>query len=149
MTVISLGVADGDLATLSFRYAAALDQRDQSALLAVFHPDATLRAHPPGRGPMTLTGREELAKLIQAVSYWPRTFHLVGQGLFQVDGERAVGEVYCVAHHFNSFEPGRLDDDVMYIRYQDVYVCDGRAGWLIMERVVVTDARGHVTPPLG
>ena len=146
---ISSAVADSDLAALSFRYAAALDQRDLSALLGVFHPNATLRAWPPGRGPMTLTGHDELVKLIQAVTHWPRTFHLVGQGLFHVTGERAVGEVYCVAHHFNSFAPGRLDDDVMYIRYRDAYVQYGRGGWLIMERVVTVDALGHITPPVG
>lgn len=146
---ISLAVADPGLATLSFRYASALDQRDLPALLGVFHPDATLRAQPPGRGPMVLTGHQRLAKLIQAVAHWPRTFHLVGQGLFRVDDDQAVGEVYCVAHHFNSDVPGRLDDDIMYIRYQDVYVKDPDRGWVIMERVVITDGVGYDTPPAG
>ena len=146
---ISSAIADPGLATLSFRYASALDQRDLPALLGVFHPDATLRAQPPGRGPMVLTGHQQLAKLIQAVAYWPRTFHLVGQGLFRVDDGRAVGEVYCVAHHFNSDVPDQQDDDVMYIRYQDVYAKEPDRSWVIMERVVITDGVRHDAAPTG
>ena len=118
-------------------------------LLEVFHPDATLRARPPGRGPMTLTGHQELAKLIPAIAYWPRTFHLVGQGLFHVEGARAIGEVYSTAHHFNSYAPGRVDDDIMYIRYRDAYVRGFDGHWVITERVVDTDALFHAMPPAG
>ncbi|MFI5507679.1 nuclear transport factor 2 family protein [Mycobacterium sp. NPDC051804] len=128
-----------DLATLSYRYAAALDQRDLRSALAVFHPDAVLRARPPGRNHMVLSGHAELAKLIKAVSHWPRTFHLVGQGLYEFAHETAVGEVYSVAHHFSSAEPRSGDDYVMFIRYHDRYV-RGSGRWLISERIVVTDA---------
>ncbi|WIM89735.1 nuclear transport factor 2 family protein [Candidatus Mycobacterium wuenschmannii] len=146
---ISPAIDDSDLASLSYRYAAALDQRDLPALLEVFHPDATLRARPPGRGPMVLTGHRELAKLIAAVSYWQRTSHLVGQGLFHVESTRAFGEVHCVAHHFNTCAPDLLDDDVMYIRYFDTYVRADHGHWVIMKRMVSTDAQKHVKTPAG
>lgn len=137
---ISAAGPDDRLAALSYRYAAALDHRDLDSLLTVFHSSATLRAHPPGRNPMLLTGHRELAKLIKAVGFWPRTFHLVGQGLFTIDGPQAFGEVYCVANHFSSSEPGFGVNDVMYIRYEDSYQLfpDGR--WLIAHRNVITDA---------
>lgn len=128
------------LATLSYRYAAALDRRDLQALLGVFHPLAVLRAQPPGRNPMLMTGHTELAKLIKAVEYWPRTFHLVGQSLFEVTDDRATGEVYCVANHFSTPDPVSGTNDVMYIRYEDTYRRDVNGRWLIMERVVTTDA---------
>lgn len=137
---ISVAVPDAELATFSYRYAAALDRRDQRSLLTVFHPDATLQAHPPGRNTMTLTGHDQLAKLIAAVSYWPRTHHVVGQGLHQRIENSAFGETYCTAHHFSSSEPGVGDDYIMYIRYLDTYVCNADGDWLIMERVVTTDA---------
>lgn len=98
---------------------------------------------------MTMVGHAELSKLIQAVMYWPRTYHLVGQGLYNVDGGHAVGEVYCAAHHFNSYAPDMLDDEVMYLRYQDTYIQNDRGDWLIVERVVVTDVMAHVSPALG
>lgn len=128
-----------ELAELSQRYAAALDRRDLSALLSVFHPQATLRAHPVGRNPMVLETHGQLKKLIAAVEYWPRTYHFVGQGLFEVRDGQARGEVYCVANHFSSAQPGQGDNYVMYIRYLDTYAKDdGR--WVIVERDVVTDA---------
>jgi SnoaL-like domain len=129
-----------DLAALSYRYAAAVDHRDAGALLSVFDLAATLRAHPVGRNQMTMSTHRELPKIIQAVEYWPRTFHVVGQALFEVDGQSAYGEIYCVAHHFSSSEPGQGSDYVMYIRYLDAYSQDSGGGWFITARDVVTDA---------
>jgi hypothetical protein len=137
---ISVAIPHDELATLSMRYAAGLDHRDLPAVLGVFHPDAVLRALPLGRNPMVLATHAELAKLIKAISHWPRTFHLVGQGLYEVGEERASGEIYCIAHHFSSDEPGVGDDYVMYLRYEDTYVRESHGRWLISERVVTTDA---------
>jgi 3-phenylpropionate/cinnamic acid dioxygenase small subunit len=137
---ISAAVFDAELAALSYRYAAALDHRDRAALLTVFHPQATLRAHPVGRNPMVMTTHHELSKLIAAVEHQPRTFHVIGQALYQRHANRANREVYCAAYHFNSNRPGDGDDYVMYIRYLDSYVREPGAAWLIAERDVVTDA---------
>jgi hypothetical protein len=140
MITISTAISDPALAALSYRYASAVDHRDAPALLSVFHPGATLRAHPVGRNPMLLSTHTELTKVIQAVEYWPRTFHMVGQALHNVEAGRAQGEVHCVAHHFSSPEPGAGDDYVMYLRYLDVYARDSDGRWVITERDVVTDA---------
>lgn len=103
---------------------------------------------------MLMTGHTELAKLIKAVEYWPRTFHLVGQSLFHVTDDHATGEVYCVANHFSTADPVIGMNDVMYIRYEDTYRREVNGRWLIMERVVKTDAverrdvgTGHHTIP--
>lgn len=130
------------LAALSYRYAAAVDHRDAGGLLSVFDPGATLRAHPAGRNPMAMSTHRELPKIIRAVEYWPRTFHVVGQALYELDGQHARGEVYCVAHHFSSAKPGEGSDYVMYIRYLDAYSRKS-GGWLITARDVVTDAIDH------
>lgn len=142
MTTLDIAAAAPEpaLTTLSYRYAAAVDRRNVAALLSVFHPEATLRAHPVGRNPMTMSSHDELPKIIKAVSYWPRTLHVVGQALHQVYGHHADGEVYCVAHHFSSDQSGVGDDYVMYIRYLDRYILDSTGRWVIAEREVVTDA---------
>ena len=106
----------------------------------MFEPEAILRAHPLNRNPMIMSTHRELPKIIQAVEYWPRTFHMIGQALYQIDEQYAQGEIYCVAHHFSSSQPGDGDDYVMYIRYVDAYSQEPDGRWLITARDVVTDA---------
>jgi SnoaL-like domain len=137
---IARAVPHDGLAALSYRYASAVDRRDVGALLSVFDSEATLRAHPVGRNPMLVSTHRELPKIIQAVGYWPRTFHVVGQALRHLDAQCAQGEIYCIAHHFSSFQPGEGDDYVMYIRYLGSYSRGSDGRWLITARDVVTDA---------
>jgi ketosteroid isomerase-like protein len=137
---ISSAIPHTELEALSRRYAAAVDSRDRAALLAVFTPDATLRVERLGREPSVMTGHDEIERVIAIVSRWPRTAHLVGQGLFVVESTAAVGEVYCTANHFGGGEtvPGR--NHVMHIRYLDRYVLAGDGRWRITERTVAVDA---------
>lgn len=62
--------------------------------------------------------------------------HLLAQGLYKVYGDTAEGEVYCVAHHFDSADPGCGRDHVMYIRYEDDYRVDQPGAWRIAHRTV-------------
>jgi ketosteroid isomerase-like protein len=137
---ISSAVPHSELEALSRRYAAAVDRRDRGALLAVFAPDATLRVERPGREPSTMSGHEEIERVIAIVSRWPRTAHLVAQGLFVVEGASAIGEVYCTANHFGHSETQQGRNHVMHIRYLDRYRLGGDGRWLITERTVAVDA---------
>jgi hypothetical protein len=128
------------LESLSRRYAAAVDHRDRQALLGVFNADAVMQIERPGRDAVVLTGFGELGAIIDMVAGWPRTMHLTSQGLYQLDGECAVGEVYCTAHHFTALSDGKGHDLVMYIRYQDRYQIDSDYQWRIIARTVVIDA---------
>ncbi|OBG32976.1 hypothetical protein A5672_24890 [Mycobacterium alsense] len=132
---ISRAVPNAELEALSRRYAAAVDHRDRDALLAVFSPDASLRVERPGREPGTLTGRDEIQRIIAIVARWPRTAHLLAQALYVVEGALAVGEIYCTANHFGD---GR--NHVMHIRYLDRYAMDSEGRWRIAHRTVVVDA---------
>ncbi|BBY93609.1 hypothetical protein MGALJ_32780 [Mycobacterium gallinarum] len=129
-----------ELETLCRRYAAAIDHRDIGGLLSVFAVDATMRVEQPGKRPGNLNGHRELERIIEIVNRFPRTAHVLGQGLFQVDGERANGEVYCTAHHFSSDEQGSCHDLVMHIRYIDRYAVSEDRGWRIVHRRVCVDA---------
>lgn len=137
---ISSAVPHTELEALSRRYAAAVDRRDRAALLAVFTPDATLRVDRLGRQPAVMTGHDEIGRVIAIVSRWPRTAHLVAQGLFVVEGTSAVGEVYCTANHFGDSEPAPGRNHVMHIRYLDRYLLGDDGHWRISERTVAVDA---------
>jgi ketosteroid isomerase-like protein len=129
------------LRALGDEYARAVDHRDRDALLAVFHPDGVLvllDQVDPTVVTATRRGHEELGDITTVIARaYDRTFHFVGTTSYDVDGDRATGEVYCLAHHLTPTRHGGTDY-VMLIRYQDTYSRrDGR--WAIDERRLITD----------
>jgi hypothetical protein len=111
---------------LSLEYASALDRRDLALLLGAFDgEDARLVASE------TFAGAQGLAVLLDRLATrWPTTFHFVGNTRVDVDGDGAIGEVYCSARH-------RDDEQVltMHIRYDDDYRRRG-GRWKIVTRRV-------------
>jgi len=66
------------------------------------------------------------------------TMHFVGQStIFTLNGERATGEAYCIAHHLTvDGEKRRMM--VAYLRYRDTFAkIDG--AWLFAERLLYVD----------
>jgi ketosteroid isomerase-like protein len=130
------------LRSLAASYAAGVDRRQLDLLLSAFHPDATLAVHRaqarPDDEPLLMRGRVEIGRVVELIARYPRTFHLLGQGRYEVDGDRASGEVYCVAHHYAPSDEGARNH-VMYIRYHDVYRRDDAGTWKIERRDVRTD----------
>lgn len=139
------------LRELAERYATGVDRRDAALFLSAFDADGSLLVFDPSESPTpnrTRRGRHELADVIGLIARYDRTFHLIGNSRYDVTGDTATGEVYCVAHHVapanesgpgpgpGSAAPGT--DRVMYIRYHDEYARrDG--GWRIVERRVLVD----------
>jgi SnoaL-like domain len=137
------------LLALSVAYARAVDRRDADAFTRVFHEDATLRVGAPSepdRVVSTIRGHAELREVPLRLAHYDHTFHMLGQASFEPDGDRVVGEVYCVAHHVQS-GPAEATDTVMYIRYADTYTLggggrgDGDGDWRIADRLVQVDWR--------
>jgi hypothetical protein len=63
--------------------------------------------------------------------------HMLGQSMYEQDGDRATGEVYCLAHHLDPALNGP-SNYVMYMRYEDRYRrVDGQ--WRIETRRVNID----------
>ena len=129
------------LQALGEQYAWAVDRRDRDAFLAVFHPDGVLVLLDPADPTVvsaTRQGHEELGDITTVIDRaYDKTFHFVGTTRYEVDGDRATGEVYCLAHHLTANRHGGTDY-VMMIRYQDTYSRrDGR--WAIEERRLITD----------
>jgi hypothetical protein len=130
------------LHSLAASYAAGVDRRQLDLFLSAFHPGATLAVHrPQARSddePRLMRGHAEIGRVVELIARYPRTFHLLGQGRYEVDRDRASGEVYCVAHHYVPGDEGARDH-VMYIRYEDVYSRDHGGTWKIDRRDVRTD----------
>jgi hypothetical protein len=84
-----------------------------------------------------IRGRAELAEAFKILDNYDVTTHFNGQSTITLDGDRAVGESYCLAHHL-WVENGQRMLTVMSIRYLDAFARhDGR--WLFAERQLVTD----------
>jgi SnoaL-like domain len=63
--------------------------------------------------------------------------HFNGQSTVELDGDRATGETYCLAHHVS----GDGDSQAIFvaaIRYYDTFVNDDGA-WLFAERKLYVD----------
>ena len=129
------------LRSLAACYAAGVDRRQLDLFLSAFHRDATLAVHRPQAGPddkpRLMRGHAEIGRVVELIARYPATFHLLGQGRYEVAGDRASGEVYCVASHYIPADQG-AGNHVMYIRYDDEYRRDPSGPWKIERRDVRT-----------
>jgi SnoaL-like domain len=130
------------LRSVAASYAAGVDRRQLDLFLSAFHPGATLAVHrpraEPESEPLLMRGHAEIGRVVQLIARYPMTFHLLGQGRYEVHGDQASGEVYCVAHHYAPSDEGARNH-VMYIRYDDIYSRDRVGTWKIERRDVRTD----------
>jgi ketosteroid isomerase-like protein len=129
------------LSELADRYASAVDRRDIGSFVQLFTDDAELSVHDPAEAEApsrVRRGRGELSEVPRLIARYRKTFHFVGNCLYEIDDDAATGEVYCVAHHLID-DPEVVTSRVMVIRYLDNYQrCeDGR--WRISRRRVLVD----------
>ena len=79
-----------------------------------------------------LHGRESLTPVFDNLNRYEVTMHFNGQSTVALDGDRATGETYCLAHHLYSDDGGRRLM-IAALRYQDIFVkADGT--WRFAER---------------
>ncbi len=115
---------------LSTAYAAAVDARDGDRFAELFMADGELVVpdFPDDLRPViTRAGHDALRNVPQGLCRHAHTFHQVSNHQLAVDGDRATGEVQCVAHHVSAIDDGRAEelragtDVVWFIRYADEY----------------------------
>ena len=111
----------------ALRYARMMDRMSFDELPTVFAEDGVLSG--PG---YEMTGHDQLRAGLQSLDQFDATLHGVLNTYFEIDGDRATGEVYCVANHVHQVDgiPFKLD---MGIRYQDEYTRHGDI-WVIQRR---------------
>ncbi|MGH9079853.1 MAG: nuclear transport factor 2 family protein [Acidimicrobiales bacterium] len=149
------------LRSLSTTYAFAVDDRDGERFASLFVDSGELLVPnlPDDVQPViSRLGRESLRRVPDGLRRYERTFHQVSNDRFSIDGDRATGEVQCVAHHVmgapnaaggaadNAAGDGAGDgaggagnrtgiDTVWFIRYLDDYVRTDR-GWRFERRAL-------------
>jgi len=141
-TQISLGELADRLAIreLVDAYATCADTRNAEGQMTLFTQDTTFIVFMDSRAAKpsyTLTGRESLAPVFANLLNYQATMHFNGQSTVELNGDRATGLSYCIAHHV-SVESGKRSTMVAHIRYLDTFAKqDGK--WLFAERRLMVD----------
>jgi ketosteroid isomerase-like protein len=121
-------------------YAHYADRRDAKGQMSLFTEDTHFvvfmdsKAEKPS---MELNRREDLAPVFDELNKYEATTHFMGQSTVLLDGDRATGETYCIAHHVSASE-GKRTLFIASLRYYDVFAkVEGK--WLIAERKLMVD----------
>ena len=116
-------------------YAFCADRRDAEGQKALFTDDTHFVVYMAGEGSDAtddLRGRESLTPVFENLNTHEVTMHFNGQSTVTLDGDRATGETYCMAHHVYSAD-GERKLMIAALRYQDTFVkADGT--WRFAER---------------
>jgi hypothetical protein len=95
-------------------YAHCADRRDAEGQKALFTEDARFAVYMNGPGSepsYVLEGREALTPVFDDLNRYEATTHFNGQSAVDLDGERASGESYTIAHHPLHRKRGAKDHD--------------------------------------
>ena len=122
-------------------YASCADRRDARGQMALFTEDTRFLVFMDATSAtptQELHGRESLAPVFDNLNTYVATTHFNGQSTISLQGDRATGESYCIAHHLSVAEDGERTLMIASIRYLDEFVKqDG--DWLFAERRLMVD----------
>ena len=117
-------------------YAHCADRRDAKGQMALFTDDTRFLVFMDATAAeptQELHGRESLAPVFDDLNQYVATMHFNGQSTILLDGDRATGESYCLAHHLKVGQDGQRTMMIAPIRYLDELAKqDGQ--WLFAER---------------
>ena len=122
-------------------YAHCADRRDAKGQMSLFTEDTHFVVYMNAKNPtpsMDLHSPEALAPVFADLNKYDATTHFLGQStIFTLTGDRATGEVYCLAHHV-TIDSGKRHLMLAALRYLDTFVkLDG--AWLFAERRLYVD----------
>ena len=129
-------------------YASCADRRDAEGQKALFTADTRFAVHMEGPGTdpsYVLEDREALSPVFDDLNRYEVTMHFNGQSTVGIDGDRATGDSYTIAHHVFT-EGGSRQMMVAWLRYLDVFTKVDNA-WYIAERQIIL--QGSETRALG
>jgi hypothetical protein len=121
-------------------YAHCADRRDAEGQKALFTEDTRFAVYMEGEGSeptYVLQGREALTPVFDDLNRYEATTHFNGQSTVTIDGHRATGESYTIAHHIFS-EDGTRKIMIASLRYLDTFVKIDQ-GWYFAERNLILD----------
>ena len=122
-------------------YARCADRRDAAGQMALFTDDSHFVVYMDAtldEPTQELHGRDALAPVFDDLNTYVSTTHFNGQSTLVVDGERAAGESYCLAHHLSVGEGGRRTMMIAALRYLDEFIKQDDV-WLFAERRLMVD----------
>ncbi|HEV2256602.1 MAG TPA: nuclear transport factor 2 family protein [Streptosporangiaceae bacterium] len=122
-------------------YAHCADRRDAKGQMALFTPDTRFLVYMDSRSEQPtqeMHGREALAPVFDNLNTYQATMHFNGQSTVVLDGDRATGESYCIAHHLYEAD-GQRTLMKAYIRYLDQFARQPDGSWLFAERKLMVD----------
>ena len=122
-------------------YARCADRRDAAGQMALFTDDSHFAVYMDAtldEPTQELHGRDALAPVFDDLNTYVSTTHFNGQSTLVVDGERAAGESYCLAHHLSVDEDGRRTMMIASLRYLDEFIKQNGV-WLFAERRLMVD----------
>jgi SnoaL-like protein len=121
-------------------YAHCADRRDAEGQKALFTDDTVFAVYMDGgdsEPTYVLQGREALTPIFDDLNRYEATTHFNGQSTVAIDGNRATGASYTIAHHVFS-EDGNRRIMIASLRYLDAFAkIDGR--WYFAERKLILD----------
>src|SRR6202008_136754 len=122
-------------------YPPCAHRRDAKGQMALFTKDTHFVVYMNAKDPkpsQELHSRDALAPVFADLNQYAATMHFIGQStIFTLNGDRATGEAYCIAHHLT------VDGDnrrlmIAYLRYLDTFAkIEGT--WLFVERLLYVD----------
>jgi ketosteroid isomerase-like protein len=121
-------------------YAHCADRRDANGQKSLFTEDTHYVVYMDGQGSeatYALDGREALTPVFDDLNRYQATMHFNGQSTITLEGDRASGESYCIAHHLFT-DGGQRKLMVAWLRYRDTFV-KVNGGWLFAERNLYVD----------
>src|SRR5260221_8366416 len=121
-------------------YAHCAARRDAEGQKALFTADTRFAVYMAGEGSeptYVLEGREALTPVFADLNRYETTTHFNGQSTVTIDGDRATGESYTIAHHLFT-EDGERKIMIASLRYLDTFAkIDG--GWYFAVRNLLLD----------
>ena len=122
-------------------YAHCADRRDAQGQMALFTADTHFVVYMDAKDrkpSQKLHSREALAPVFADLNRYEATTHFLGQStIFSLNGDRATGQAYCLAHHVTA-NGGRRRLMIASLRYLDTFAkIDG--AWLFAERLLYVD----------
>ncbi|MFF2121587.1 nuclear transport factor 2 family protein [Kitasatospora sp. NPDC058184] len=122
-------------------YAHCADRRDAEGQMALFTEDTRFLVFMDATAAeptQELRGRDALAPVFDNLNTYRATTHFNGQSTVVLDGDRASGESYCLAHHLSYGTEAERSIMIASIRYLDRFVKrDGK--WFFAERRLMVD----------
>ena len=129
-------------------YAHCADTRDVEGQKALFTTDTRFTVYmdgPATEPSYVLEGREALSPVFDDLKRYEATMHFNGQSTVSIEGDRAAGDSYTIAHHVYTEDGSRMMM-VAWLRYLDMFTRIDQT-WYIAERQIIL--KWSETRPLG